>query len=182
MKFRNEPVIVSDETGELVPYVPIRIVTNRDAYAASLDIIFKQIADFHIALVEIIADKYNLNAEEIMLEVKNDERYKNAITCPNSMGYLDENEDLLGPSPPIEPTSMQMVVDEPVAPPAAAEPPTKTVRRVIKKVSIQKPIPEATAETVDVLTNKVQNMGIATEPPIKKTRVYKRKTEAAPTA
>jgi hypothetical protein len=40
-------------------------------------------AQFHIAIVDIISDKYNIPVEEIMNTIKSDDRYINMSVCPN---------------------------------------------------------------------------------------------------
>lgn len=89
--FVNEPVMVMNDDGDIEPYIPLNITTAREAYSASLDMIYKHVAEFHVAIVNIIADKYNLSADEIINEVVNDERYKNVFKETNSLGYIDNN-------------------------------------------------------------------------------------------
>ncbi len=85
----SEPVFIqSDGTQE--KYIPGEIVTHRDAYAASLHLLFKHVADFHILMVDILAEKYNLDAYEIVKTVQNDERFQNMVTNPviSSLEYF----------------------------------------------------------------------------------------------
>jgi hypothetical protein len=74
-----------DETGEknnsakiCIP-VEIEIKDGRSAYAASLQMIFRHVADFHITVVEIISEKYNIPVDEIMNTVTCDSRYQNMV-------------------------------------------------------------------------------------------------------
>ncbi len=89
IRFINEPVIVTNSDGELSPYIPTNITTNREAYSASLDMIFKHVADLHIKIVHIIADKYNLDPDEIINEVINNPMYINMQGEVNGLGYID---------------------------------------------------------------------------------------------
>jgi len=89
IRFVNEPVIVSSLDGKTTSYIPTNITTNREAYSASLDMIFKHVADLHIRIIEIIADKYNLDSGEIINEVINNPMYINMQGEVNGMGYID---------------------------------------------------------------------------------------------
>lgn len=87
---KNEPVFLQ-QNGEAVRYVPMDIVTSRDAYAASLHILFQHIATFHLQVIELLAEKYNLDAEEIIGSIQTDPRFQELTTNPviQSMGYFD---------------------------------------------------------------------------------------------
>ena len=78
----TEPVFI-EKDGQTIPYIPIEIKNGRDAYAASLHMIFNHFAQFHISIVDIISDKYNIPVEEIMNTIKTDDRYTNMSVCPN---------------------------------------------------------------------------------------------------
>lgn len=91
-KFVNEPVIEMTDSGEKIPFIAESIKNNRHAYAASLNIIFKHIADFHITILEIVAEKHGLKVDEILEEVYNDVRYKNMPRLFNTLGYFNEEE------------------------------------------------------------------------------------------
>ena len=77
-----EPVYV-EKDGQIKPYIPIEIKNGRDAYAASLHMLLNHFAQFHIAIVDIISDKYQIPVEEIMNTIKSDDRYVNMSVCPN---------------------------------------------------------------------------------------------------
>jgi len=77
-----EPVYI-EKDGQIKPYIPIEIKNGRDAYAASLHLLFNHFAQFHIAIVDIISDKYHIPVEEIMNTIKLDDRYINMSVCPN---------------------------------------------------------------------------------------------------
>ena len=78
----TEPVFI-EKDGQTIPYIPIEIKNGRDAYAASLHMLFNHFAQFHISVVDIISDKYNIPVEEIMNTIKTDDRYTNMSVCPN---------------------------------------------------------------------------------------------------
>ena len=78
----SEPVFI-EKDGQTIPYIPIEIKNGRDAYAASLHMLFNHFAQFHISVVDIISDKYHIPVEEIMNTIKTDDRYTNMSVCPN---------------------------------------------------------------------------------------------------
>ena len=78
----SEPVFI-EKDGQTIPYIPIEIKNGRDAYAASLHMLFNHFAQFHISVVDIISDKYNIPVEEIMNTIKTDDRYTSMSVCPN---------------------------------------------------------------------------------------------------
>jgi hypothetical protein len=59
--------------------VDIEIQDGRNAYALSLQMIFRHVADFHMTVVDIISEKYNIPVDEIMNTVTSDSRYKNMV-------------------------------------------------------------------------------------------------------
>jgi hypothetical protein len=54
----------------------------RDAYAESLKMILQHVADFHMTVVDIISEKYNIPVDEIMKTVASDSRYANMLVDP----------------------------------------------------------------------------------------------------
>jgi hypothetical protein len=101
-KFINEPVFI-DENGEAVPYIPKEIVTNRDAYAASLHMILKHTADFHVMILEIVADKQGINIDDLVKVIKEDSRYTDMSVNPqiNTLGFFNA-EDVPVPKADVE--------------------------------------------------------------------------------
>lgn len=75
-------------------FIPKTIRSHRAAYGASLSVLFKHVADFHLHIIEIIAEKYNLDATEMIESVMNDERYKQMITspCVNALEYFEQGD------------------------------------------------------------------------------------------
>ena len=90
---RVEPTFV-DADGTQHSYVPRSITTARDAYAATLHLIFNHIADFHSVMITIISEKYGIPEEELFNTVRADPRFGSMVTDPvvQSMGYFDEDE------------------------------------------------------------------------------------------
>ena len=130
MKFINEPVIEFDEAGNCVPFIPVSITNGRQAYAASLNIIFKHIAEFHIVVLNIIAEKHGLNVNDILEEVHKDDRYVR-------MSRVIDN---LGAFPVDTPANVDVVV------------PVLDVPVAAKKLVIRKRKPKAEEEIVEAMT------------------------------
>ena len=65
--------------------IPVHVEVKpdaRDAYAESLKMILQHVADFHMTVVDIISEKYNIPADEIMNTVTSDSRYTNMLVDP----------------------------------------------------------------------------------------------------
>jgi hypothetical protein len=66
--------------------IPIQVEVTpgaRNAYAESLQMILQHVADFHLTVVDIISEKYNIPVDEIMKTVTSDSRYTNMVVNPN---------------------------------------------------------------------------------------------------
>lgn len=68
------------------------------AYTESLKIIFKHVADFHITVVDIISQKYNIPVDEIMNTVTSDSRYTNMLVDPK-IHELTRDSNILETAP-----------------------------------------------------------------------------------
>ena len=62
---------------QTMPYVPIEVKTHRDAYAATLHVLFKHIADFHICVVKTFSKKYGIPEDEIIQTIQESPEFKN---------------------------------------------------------------------------------------------------------
>lgn len=54
----------------------------RDAYVESLKMILQHVADFHMTVVDVISEKYNIPVDEIMNTITSDSRYTNMLVDP----------------------------------------------------------------------------------------------------
>jgi len=102
-KFLEEPITVTKD-GVEVPYIPGTITNNRQAYAASLHLVFKHVADFHISMLEIIAEKYKIPVDEMIQVVSEDKRFTEMAVNPaiHTLGYFDPKEaESVIPPPPV---------------------------------------------------------------------------------
>jgi hypothetical protein len=65
----------------------------RDAYADSLKMILQHVADFHMTVVDIISEKYNIPVDEIMKTVASDSRYANMLVDPKIHRLTSSSSD-----------------------------------------------------------------------------------------
>ena len=149
-----EPFYV-EEDGTQHSYVPRTITTARDAFAASLHLVFNHVADFHAMMVTIIAEKYEIPEEEIFEVVRSDPRFSSLVSAPvvQSMGYFDEDE--------LSAAVKKMKMEEEPAAAAAAGAPSATVGAAEsgapqpkeepkpKKKVLKKPAKKAAVVTLD---------------------------------
>jgi hypothetical protein len=91
--FTSEPVLIHKD-GSWDPYIPRNIKGPRDAYAANLHLIFKHVSEFHIVMMDILSEKYNIPAEELATVVRDDPRFTEMVLHPmiHTMGYFTEKE------------------------------------------------------------------------------------------
>lgn len=59
--------------------VEVKDGCSRAAYAASLHMIFRHVADFHMTVVNIISEKYNISVDDIISTVTSHSNYKNMV-------------------------------------------------------------------------------------------------------
>ena len=159
VKFTNEPVVEVDDEGNHVPFIPVQIQENRQAYAASLNIIFKHVAEFHLVVLTVIAEKYNLNVGEILDEIHKDERYSRMNGIINTLGVLDETDA----------TRFNEIQENIYSPQVMPEEQVSSLPE--KKKLVKKRTPPS--ETKDI-EKSMEDLNIATETP--KKRIYKKKT------
>ena len=67
---------------QTMPYVPIEVKTHRDAYAATLHVLFKHIADFHLCVVKTFSKKYGIPEDEIIQTIQESPEFKNMEVHP----------------------------------------------------------------------------------------------------
>jgi hypothetical protein len=78
MKLVKESVTLADGS----TFVPMEVKTNSDALRASLLMLFKHVADVHVTLVEIVAEKFDLKVDDIMNVVTEDPRWQTMLVDP----------------------------------------------------------------------------------------------------
>jgi hypothetical protein len=89
-----QPVYIL-KNGQRVSYVPIDIKDHREAYAATLHVLFKHVADFHICVVQAFSKKYGIPEDEIMQTIQESEQFKNMHVDPvlqdDGLGYFSQD-------------------------------------------------------------------------------------------
>lgn len=95
----NEPVLIAKD-GSVESYIPKEIVGYREAYSASLHLVFKHVADFHMAMLEIIAEKYGHDVDELVKVVQEDSRIQDMVVHPiiSGLGVITQ-KDVPAPAP-----------------------------------------------------------------------------------
>jgi hypothetical protein len=78
IQMKSEPVTLAD--GSTLP--PLSVKTPHDALRATLLMLFKHVADVHITIVEIIAEKYGLHPDEIHSAITSDPRWTEMLNTP----------------------------------------------------------------------------------------------------
>ena len=148
-----EPVYVL-ENGQKIPYVPIEIKNHREAYAATLHVLFKHVADFHTCIVQTFSKKYGIPEDEIMQTIQESEEFKNMrvdqVLHHDTLGYisLPQQEHV----PQQEPVPQQVIV--PVPQQDSLPQPNETIakKRIVKKkgpvITASEPTPEITAPAI----------------------------------
>ncbi len=81
----GKPVKVVQETVTLADgsiLTPMPVKNSNDALRASLLMLFKHVADVHVTVVEIIAEKFNLKVEDIHQAIQDDPRWADLLVNP----------------------------------------------------------------------------------------------------
>ena len=162
----QEPAYIV-KNGQPIPYIPIEVKNARDAYAATLHVLFKHVADFHICVVQSVSAKYGICEDDILKTIQESPGFKNMHVDPvlDPLGYLAKTPEVpvvepiatAKPTPvarikkvkPIAPVVAAPVVAVPVvaAPSEATSSGTKPIR---KKIVVQKPITPLDATSCQV--------------------------------
>ena len=146
----KQPVYIL-ENGDNVPYVPINVKTHRDAYAASLHVLFKHVADFHVCIVQAFSKKYGIPEDDILKTIHESDEFKNMYVDPvlaldhvldpysDSLGYFKPSE-LVPTQAPVTSVTESLInassnLEAEITPKIAESisEPTVAKKRVIKK-------------------------------------------------
>jgi hypothetical protein len=109
-----EPVYITKD-GTKIPYLPENIVTARDAYSATLHVLFRHVSDFHLSVVSAISKKYGIPEYEIMETIHESEEFKKLTPDPALVTIFDNVEtkiqesDLATSCQPIKTTPTQSI-------------------------------------------------------------------------
>jgi hypothetical protein len=115
-KVKNEPVFVTED-GQQIPYVTKKVKNHHQAFSATLHLVFQHTADVYMTMMEIVADKYGFNSDDMIKAVMEDPRFNSIMMNPalSSLNYFKKE-------------NMERVV-----PPAAEPKPTLRPKVVIRK-------------------------------------------------
>jgi hypothetical protein len=193
----QEPAYIV-KNGQPIPYIPIEVKNARDAYAATLHVLFKHVADFHICVVKSVSAKYGICEDDILKTIQESPGFKNMHVDPvlDPLGYLAKTPEVpvmepmatAKPTPvarikkvkPIAPVVAEPVVAEPVvaAPSEATSSGTKPIR---KKIVVQKPITPLDATSCQVNADeKVKQVNEGKKVNAEEVRVHAEGAEEAP--
>jgi hypothetical protein len=78
VKVVQETVTLAD--GSTLTPMPVK--NSHDALRASLLMLFKHVADVHVTVVEIIAEKFNLKVDDIHQAIQDDPRWADMLVNP----------------------------------------------------------------------------------------------------
>ena len=189
MQVMQEPAYIL-KNGKNVPYIPIEVKTARDAYAASLHVLFKHVADFHICIVQTFSKKYGIPEDDILKTIQESEEFKNMhvdpVLDPETLGYLSCPIQEPAPAPakkrvvkkkPVE--SAPEPNEQPDSAPAKKQIVKKTVVKepAVKEPAVKEPAVKETKETQD--QDQDPNPIVPALVPAEKKRVIKKKPVAA---
>ena len=162
----QEPAYIV-KNGQTIPYIPIEVKNAREAYAASLHVLFKHVADFHICVVQSISAKYGICEDDILKTIQESPGFKNMHVDPvlDPLGYLAKNpevpvvETISNTKPPpvarIKKTKTMapVVIGTPTETNSSGIEPTKTPR---KKIVVQKPSTSLDATSCQINADEVK--------------------------
>ena len=188
-----EPVYVL-ENGQKIPYVPIEIKNHREAYAATLHVLFKHVADFHTCIVQTFSKKYGIPEDEIMQTIQESEEFKNMRVDPvlhhDTLGYisLTQQEPVPKQEPVPQPTetiTKKRIVKKKVpvitAPAITASEPTPAITASEPTPAITAPAITASEPTTIVEKKKVIRKNVLPPPPTTTTTALDRNDTPNPT-
>ena len=199
----QEPAYIL-KNGQSVPYIPVTITTNREAYAASLHVLFKHVADFHICVVKSFSAKYGIPEDDILKTIQESEEFKNMQVDPvldmgmQSLGYLDEVPVKEVPVTTTDVPKITPSVTKTKTPPPVVEShvnleetPAKITKIIRKKAVVPKPkpatdvqveptssVPTSTKATSSVPTATASSVPLASEGDVPR-KIIKKKTNTA---
>lgn len=82
IKIVDEPVLINGPDGDAQQMVPLTIATPKDGLKATLHMMMKHTADLHVTVMEIIAEKYGLNVDEMADAVKAHPKWTEMLVNP----------------------------------------------------------------------------------------------------
>jgi hypothetical protein len=136
MSYSSEPVYITKD-GQRIPYIPETITNAREAYAASMHVLFRHVSDFHLCVVKVFSEKYGIPEDDIMSTIHESTEFKKLTPDP-ALDELFSKLSIVDLEPEPEPEPELKVA--PVVPNAKK-------RRVVKKKPDQAPSATTTLPT-----------------------------------
>jgi len=133
------------ENGQVMSYVPIEVKTHRDAYAATLHVLFKHVADFHMCVAKTFSKTYGIPEDDIIRTIQESDEFKNMNVdralhsathdaIIKSLGYNSETVTVAATEP------VTVAATEPVTVAATVTEPGPK-KRIVKKKQNTEPAP-----------------------------------------
>jgi hypothetical protein len=116
VKVVQEPVILSDGS----TFKPIPVKTTSDVLRTSLLMLFKHVADIHVTVIEIVAEKFGISVEDLHKAITEDPRWADMFVHPlisdlTETATANSVPPAPAPAPPVPKTAKSGIVllDEP---------------------------------------------------------------------
>jgi hypothetical protein len=190
-----QPVYIL-KNGQRVSYVPIEIKDHREAYAATLHVLFKHVADFHICVVQAFSKKYGIPEDEIMQTIQESEEFKNMHVDPvlhdDGLGYFSQHATataIVQPDQPdaaiVQPDAAIVQPDQPDAAIVQPDAAIVTKKRVVRKKTQVTPTSEKVITTDEA--NQTPQITMSQTPEalpgiVEKKKIIRKKVAAAAAA
>jgi len=126
--------------------VDIEIQDGRGAYALSLQMIFRHVADFHMTVVDVISEKYNIPVDDIMNAVTSDSRYKNMV-IDKDLHRLSTHSTVVGVDVGVRNESEQKKEEQEQQEQEMQLPKPKPKPTIIKKIKIKPKVKQMKSPT-----------------------------------
>jgi len=78
VQLQKEEVILADGS----VFKPMPVKTSSDLLRASLLMMFKHVADIHVVVIQVIAEKFGLNIEDLQKAITEDPRWSEMLANP----------------------------------------------------------------------------------------------------
>lgn len=92
---------------------PLEVKDSSDVLRASLLMLFKHVADIHVTVVEIVADKFGLKVEDIHKAINDDPRWSDIFNHPLVSDLTATCEANAVPEPKPKPKKHIVISEEP---------------------------------------------------------------------
>ena len=97
--FVTEPVVLADGSS----LKPLSVTNSSDLLRVSLLMLFKHVADIHVTVVEVVAEKFGLKIEDIHKAINEDPRWKAMFENPLITDLTATIEENSVPAPATKP-------------------------------------------------------------------------------